>query len=120
MNSTVPTEPPPGAPTPLAESGWFWLLMFSAVALLGILAVTPKYVRRQARAEQRYANRVQTWQAQQSRGAAENLAQTDDAAVGQTMESQPPRASLLPLAALTAAVMAVSAAGLLVSRRRSG
>ncbi len=104
---------------PLTDSPWFWVLMFSGVAMLGIVAVGPKYVRRQARTEQRYANRLQTWQHQQEYSGRTPTA--DEALeTGRRMESQPPRASLVPLAVAAAVIMAVSAGGLLVSRRRQG
>lgn len=109
---------PPDKLPPLTDSAWYWVFIFSGVALLGIIAAGPKYVRRQARAEQRYANRVQTWQHQQQ--ATENVADSTELETGRLMESQPPRASLIPLAAAVAAVMAVAAGGLMVTRRRGG
>lgn len=109
---------PPGKLPPLTDSAWFWVFMFSGVAMLGIIAVGPKYVRRQARAEQRYANRVQTWQHQQQ--AAEGSAESTELEAGRLMESQSPRASLIPLAAAVALVMAVAAGGLIVTRRSGG
>lgn len=107
----------PPEKSPLTDSAWFWLLMFCGVAMLGIIAVGPKYFRRQARAEQRYANRVQTWQHRQL-SPEETAAAAQDQQTGRQMEAQGPRATLAPLAAAVAALMAAAAGGLMVTRRR--
>ena len=56
----MPNEPaqphPPKAP--LTDSPWFWLFLFGLAGVAALVAITPKYLRRQARIEQQYyANR---------------------------------------------------------------
>ena len=46
-------------PNPLAESIWFWIVCFSAAGLLALMAIGPKYARRQAQIERQYQARGQ-------------------------------------------------------------
>ena len=46
----MPTDPHP----PLTDSPWFWVLMFSGMALAAVVAIGPKYGGRQARLERQY------------------------------------------------------------------
>jgi hypothetical protein len=51
--------PPPDHPH---ESPWLWLVGFSLVALLAVLLIGPKWMRRQARLEQKLEGRVRAQQ----------------------------------------------------------
>jgi hypothetical protein len=42
---------------PLTDSPWFWVLVFSGMALVALLAMGPKYGGRQSRIEQKYQAR---------------------------------------------------------------
>lgn len=44
------------------ESPWFWLLVFSVMALVAVLLIGPKFMRRQARLEQKFEGRVRAQQ----------------------------------------------------------
>jgi hypothetical protein len=44
------------------ESPWFWLLVFSTMALVAVLLIGPKFMRRQARLEQKLEGRVRAQQ----------------------------------------------------------
>lgn len=44
------------------ESPWFWLMVFSTMALLAVVVIGPKYMRRQARLEQKLEGRVRAQQ----------------------------------------------------------
>lgn len=44
------------------ESPWFWLLVFSTMALVAVVLIGPKFMRRQARLEQKLEGRVRAQQ----------------------------------------------------------
>lgn len=44
------------------ESPWFWLLVFSLMALVAVVLMGPKYMRREARLEQKMEGRVRAAQ----------------------------------------------------------
>ena len=46
-------------PIPLAESIWFWIVCFSAMGLLALTVIGPKFARRQAQIERQYQARGQ-------------------------------------------------------------
>ncbi len=52
-------SPPPDHPY---ESPWLWLVVFSLVALAAVLVIGPKWMRRQARLEQKLEGRVRAQQ----------------------------------------------------------
>ena len=47
---------PPRVP-PVTDSPWFWVLLFALVGLLALVAMSPKYGRRQANIERQYQAR---------------------------------------------------------------
>jgi len=64
---------------PLTDSGWFWSLMFSLMALVGIVMIAPKWDWRQRQLESRYIGREQAAAERQRRSAGldpEDLADT--------------------------------------------
>ncbi len=67
MNAPLPPRPA----NSLADSPWFWLCVFSAAALVALTAIGPKYLRRQARLENRFEHRVDAWRARDQAGSTE-------------------------------------------------
>ena len=50
-------------PSPLADSPWFWLYLFSIAALAGLLLIAPKYYARQSQVERQYQGKIRASQA---------------------------------------------------------
>lgn len=112
------TNDPPG--TPLSDSPWFWLLLFSATAIFALLVVSPKYVRRQGRLIRQFEAR------RQHRGMLPRESQEDDTHARKA-RSRIPEASgvrrrfrLTPLVLLAVLVLIISGTMLVVSRRWPG
>jgi len=62
--TTAPKEAQTGLePRPAAfcftDSGWFWMLLFSLMALVGIALIAPKFDKRQRQIERRFFGREQ-------------------------------------------------------------
>jgi len=98
--------------SPLTDSPWFWVLAFSLMALLALLAIGGKYGRRQTRLELQYQARERIAE----RGAAANnpeaAARIDDqtgrrefASPGDNLIPLWPLAAILVLIAIFSAVM---------------
>lgn len=100
---------------PLAESPFFWLLLFVLVGSLGVVAINPKYNIRQSRIERRFDAR-QDAAARQSRGEQAPLAQDVDS--DPAFQTQP-RTSQATLLLIFATLAVVAAVGLIVFRIRS-
>ncbi len=49
-----PLNPPAKQPPPVTDSPWFWLALFGVMGLAALLAVGPKYGRRQATIERKF------------------------------------------------------------------
>ena len=47
-------------PPPITDAPWFWLLVFSSTALVALLAIGPKYGRRQQGVERKFEARRET------------------------------------------------------------
>jgi hypothetical protein len=58
---------------PITDSPWFWLLLFSAAAIGGLLAIAPKYAIRQAGVEQKSAAREEVARRRQSADLEEHI-----------------------------------------------
>lgn len=95
---------------PLTDSPWFWLLVFSAMALVALLAIGGKYGQRQARLERQYQARERV--ATGARGE-EAVAATEEGAERRPYAT--PDATLIPIWPLKVvfAVLAVAAAAML-------
>jgi hypothetical protein len=94
---------------PLADSPWFWLCLFSGVALAAVAIIGPKYARRQHGIERKFQMREHVAE----RRAAGDTNADDD------VFTPPERivATLGPIAAVLAAVF-VSSVVMLIRRRR--
>jgi hypothetical protein len=91
---------------PLTDSPWFWLLVFSLMALLALLAIGGKYGRRQTRLELQYQARERIAE----RGAEKNnpaaAARTNDQASRRDFAS--PGNNLIPLWPLAALLFLIA------------
>jgi len=109
---------PPGSAGPLTDSGWFWALLFSLMALLGIALISPKWDWRQRQLEGRFLGRQQAAIERQRRAAG--LEAVDLAEMAADPEAVAP-GRIVPawtLACLAAAA-AVAAACMLRRERRA-
>ena len=104
---------PPFRPT---DSPWFWTLAFAVVGLVGLVAIAPKFDRRQGRLEGRYAGREQA-AAERARRAA-GLAPIDLAEEAREPDGSPTRIVALWPLALTAALAAAGSALMLAREAR--
>lgn len=98
--------------TPITDSLWFWVLLFSGMAFVALVAMGPKYGGRQARLEQQYQAR--------ERIAAQRAA-PGEAANGGRRDFATPEATLIelwPLAVVIGGVSILAAAMLVRERRR--
>lgn len=53
----MPDSEPSVAKTPLTDSPWFWVLLFGGMACVALVAIGPKYARRQEAVERRFQAR---------------------------------------------------------------
>ena len=104
---------------PLTDSGWFWAVLFSSMALVGIGLIAPKWDWRQRQLEGRFLGREQAALERQRRAAgldpvdlAETAAEPEVVAPGRIV----PAWTLVTLAAAAAAGSAV----MLWRERRGG
>ena len=104
-----PDEPQLVDRPPITDSPWFWVELFSGMALLGILIIGPKFVQRQGQIERRFEGRQHAYSDPAGEGTAEPVLASRETEGGN-------RVSLMPLAALVALVMGISAVMLLRSR----
>jgi hypothetical protein len=110
-------DPRPARPFRPTDSPWFWALAFSAMAVVALAAIAPKFDRRQGRLESRFAGREEL-AAERARRAA-GLPATDLAEEAREPETSPPRiVPLWPLACAAGAV-AVGAAAMLAREARA-
>lgn len=111
--------PPHVEPFRATDSAWFWGLVFSVMALVGIVAIAPKFDRRQGRLEGRTAGR-EAIAVERARRAA-GLEPIDLAEEAREPDGEPRRqVTLWPLATLATAAAAGSAAMLAREARRAG
>jgi hypothetical protein len=103
----------------VTDSPWFWVLVFSSMALAALLAIGPKYGRRQANLERKYQARERV---------AEELSRGNNSAgEGRSDEVAAPRAfaspgdTLVPLWPLAAIlILAVLFSAVMLGRRDRG
>lgn len=127
MNSITPRHGE--SRPPLSDSPWFWLALFSGMACLALVAIDPKFTRRQARIEHRFENRVRARSLAAGRGAASEPTPpvtvtpgdvSDGATYGRTMDDYRPRARLSPLLLLCGGGLVAGLVGLGITRRKTG
>jgi hypothetical protein len=116
---TLP-ETPAGtgsSPPPLTDSGWFWALMFSLMALVAITVIGPKWDWRQRQLEGRYLGREQAAVERQRR--AQGLEPVDLAETAADREAAAPGRIVPAWTLVTVAVAAaVGSAAMLWRERR--
>jgi hypothetical protein len=104
-------------PQPLTDSPWFWVLAFSLMALLALVAIGGKYGRRQTRLELQYQARERI---AERRAAANNLpadARIDDHTSRRRFAS--PRDNLIPLWPLAVVLFLVAIFSAIMLGRQS-
>jgi hypothetical protein len=106
---------PPFVRAPLAESPWFWAMLFSAFGLALLLSMAPRYNARQRRLEMQYLAHEEM---ARRRATGDNIARD----AGQEGEAAPPASGelmipLWPLVTAFALLLGVSGAMLWRSRR---
>ncbi len=119
----------PQPSSPVTDSPWFWVMMFSLMALAALTAIGGKYGRRQATIERQYQarTRVAEQQANENNSTADTrtdqqTAPRDFATPADTLIPLWPLAVVLLLVALSAGFMLVRGRrrpGLLVTERPS-
>jgi hypothetical protein len=103
---------------PLTDSGWFWALMFSLMALVAIALIGPKWDWRQRQLEGRYLGREQAAAERQRR--AEGLAPVDLADAAADRDAVAP-GRIVPAwtLAMLAVIATAGSAGMLWRERRA-
>ncbi len=112
--------PQPGPRFRATDSPWFWGLMFSGMALVGIAVIAPKFDRRQRQVEGRFLGRQEAAIERQRRAAGLPAIDLADSA---REPEQEPRERIVPLwtlASLAAAAALCSAAMLAREVRTPG
>ena len=116
MGSPGHNATPPFRPT---DSPWFWGLVFSSTALVGLAAIAPKFALRQGRLEARFAGREEA-AGERARRAA-GLEPVDLAEEAREPDAEPRRiVPVWPLAAAAGLAAAGSALMLAREARRAG
>ncbi len=106
MNS----EPRP----PISDSPWFWLLTILAAAVIGAVAIAPKYARRQEAIERKFEARQEIARRQ---AAGEGLSREGESARNEL--SQSPRSLHVPIWTLiTALAVLLVVLGIFVWRQQ--
>jgi hypothetical protein len=97
---------------PVADSPWFWVLIFSLTALAALAAISGKYGRRQANMEVKYQARERIIEERAAGNNRQQQSRTDELAArrpfaspGNTLVPIWPLAAILVLVALVAYVM---------------
>ena len=88
---------------PITDSPWFWLLLFSAVGLLALGAISGQYGKRQARLERQYQARERIQNDEIGEEAAADPARRDYSSPEKTL------VPIWPLAVLLGGVIVFSA-----------
>lgn len=111
----VTSSSPAGPRFQATDSPWFWMLAFSVMAIVGLVAIAPKFERRQGRLETRYAGREEA-AAERARRAA-GLPAIDLADEAREPAVVPGRIVVLWPLAIAAALAATGSAAMLWRER---
>lgn len=98
----------PAQPSAWLDSPWLWFGLFAAMGIIALVAVAPKYARRQGRLEQRYENRLRTQEQRQTAATgptADTVAPTTPTRMGDARATS----SLVPIALVLLAGFAAAA-----------
>jgi len=104
----------PAQPYRLTDSPWFWALVFSFMALVGIGLIAPKFDVRQRQIEGRYLGRQKAAEERARRSAG--LPATDLAGEARERDEVAPR-RMMPLWTLATAAGAAAAGSAVMLRR---
>ncbi len=107
--------------SPLTDSPWFWVLVFSLMAVAALVAIGPKYGRRQARLELQYQARERIAAERAAKSSQGDASRINDRA--ERREFASPDETLIPLwplAAILFAVGGLAAVMLVLGRGRPG
>lgn len=103
-------------PSP-TDSPWFWVGLFAWAAILGLVAIGPKYAQRQEGLERRQEGRETGWRQRVETPSGESATEPRDAPPGSSRTLA--RRMLLPLVAMLALVWLAATWALLSRRRRA-
>jgi len=98
----------------LTDSPWFWIGLFAWAAILGLIAIGPKYAARQQGLERRQEGRETGWRNRVADGAS-----SDAVATGATADEPAPalaRRMLLPLFGVLSLVLIAATWAILIRR----
>src|SRR5687768_6655659 len=105
------------AGSPVTDSPWFWVMMFSLMALGALAAIGGKYGRRQAVIERQYQARTRVAEQQANANAPAGDIRIDEQ--GTLREFATPSDTLIPLWPLAAVLLLVALfAGVMLFRGR--
>jgi hypothetical protein len=103
---------------PITDSPWFWVLAFSLMALLALVAIGGKYGRRQTRLELQYQARERIAERRAAANNPEAAARIDDQTNRREFAS--PGDNLIPLWPLAAILFLVAILSAAMLRRGRG
>ena len=104
----------------VTDSPWFWVLMFSGMALAALVAIGPKYGGRQARLERQYQARERIAERRDANNETARVRTGDQAERRDLASAGETLVPLWPLALLLSVVVILSVIMLVRERRRPG
>lgn len=117
MTAGPSTRPRPS----LAENPWFWLMLFGATGVLGVIVIGPKHAARQARIERMADTRARINAAREAGVPTAQVSKDSPNGEQPYVEADFDRGPRLNgLLGLMTLLMLVGTAGTIVSRRRNG
>jgi len=104
--------------SPVTDSPWFWVLMFSGMALAALLAIGPKYGGRQARLERQYQARERIAERRDANNETARVRTSDQAERRDFASAEETLVPLWPLALLLSVVVILSVGGVAPARTK--
>jgi len=108
----------PKPASPITDSPWYWVLLFSLMALLVLVVIGPKYGRRQSAMERKYQARERIEEQRAARNNPGDNARSDEIAARRQFAS--PGDTLVPLWPLAAIFVVVALFAVYMLRRGRG